>query len=168
MSEEELVVKSYERGTIISHAHSWKQELNCLCVLAANMKNPTLRWWDRGRGWTSSGLGVGVSGSLQHKWAAQTKGKGKRKDCCLIKQEENSPRRPSSQERRFLSRRHSEQNTSSLQMGRGRGGVCILWTSDQHYNAVGKSNRPCGDQRRPCGMFPFRQAFNPHHKIWCT
>lgn len=58
MSEEELVVKSYERGTIISHAlaHSWKQELNCLCVLAENMKNPTLRWRDRGHGWTSSGL----------------------------------------------------------------------------------------------------------------
>lgn len=59
MSEEELVMKSYERGTIISHvlAHSWKQELNCLCVLAENMKNPTLRWRDRGHGWTSSGLG---------------------------------------------------------------------------------------------------------------
>lgn len=144
MSEEELVVKSYERGSIISHAlaHSWKQELNCFCcVLAVNTKNPTLRWRDRGHGWTSSGLGGGGGGGQQRPAtqlaSTKQKGKGNRKECCRIKQEANTPPQTLIIRERTFVQKAQRQSTS-----------------------YGRS--------RLRGMFPLTQPFNPHHKILCT
>lgn len=100
ISEEELVVKSYERGSIISHAlaHSWKREFNCFfCVLAVNMKNPTLRWRDRGHGWTSSGLGGGGQQQPATQLASRKqRGKVTGRSAAESNRKQTLPRRPSS------------------------------------------------------------------------
>lgn len=96
----------------------------------------------------------GVSNSLQHNWPAQTTGKGNRKDCCLIKQEKNTPADPIIREGAFDQEAQWHNilpyGWSRLQTGQtGRGILYFLRISDQHYNAEGKFNLPWGDREGP-------------------
>lgn len=115
----------------------------------------------------------GVSNSLQNNWPAQTTRKGNRKDCCLIKQEENIPCRRPSQGRGASGQKAWWHNTSygrsRLKTGQtGRGFLFFfLQISDQHHKAEGKFNLPCGVREGPVECPSPGQAFSPHNKMLC-
>lgn len=140
MSEEELVVKSYERGSIISHAlaHSWKQELNCFLRSCCKHEKSHPEVTGQ-RTWLNflRALGRGSTAACNTIGQHETKGKGNRKESCLFKQEANTPPQTLIIRERTFVQKGQRQNTS-----------------------YGRS--------RVCGMFPFTQAFNPHHKILWT